>query len=191
VVYAKQLVTLDNLSKGRAGIGIGVGWLREEFDACQVSWDRRGKRTDEYIEAMRALWRDDPATYQGEFVKFQKLSMTPKPVGKITIVVGGHGEAAARRAGRLGDGFFPAIFPNSALKEKLPALIKVMRDAAVTAGRDPNAIEVTSGGTRHADQLGWFRDVGVHRMVIRVRGRDPKEIRDEILRFGDEVIAKS
>lgn len=192
IVYAKQLATLDQLSKGRVSIGIGVGWLREEFEAVGVPWERRGRRCDEYILAMRALWREELASFEGEFVRFRNLSLTPKPVqeGGVPIVVGGHSEAAARRAGRLGDGFFPAIFPNSALKERLPALIRTMREAAVEAGRDPDRIEVTSGGARRAEDLGWFEDQGVARMVIRVRSREPADIRDELMRFGDEVITR-
>jgi alkanesulfonate monooxygenase SsuD/methylene tetrahydromethanopterin reductase-like flavin-dependent oxidoreductase (luciferase family) len=142
---------------------------------------------------MRALWADGEARFEGEFVSFRDIVMVPKPVRPegIPIIVGGHGELAARRAGRLGDGFFPAIFPNSALKERLPVLIEVMRQAARDAGRDPDKISVTSGGVRRAEDLGWHRDLGVTDMVIRVRSRTPAEIREELLRFGDEVIAKT
>ncbi|TAK99490.1 MAG: LLM class F420-dependent oxidoreductase [Rhodospirillaceae bacterium] len=193
VVFAKQLVTLDQLSKGRVSIGIGVGWLREEFDAVGVPWERRGARCDEYIAAMRALWSDGEASFQGEFANFQHITMTPKPVHKrgIPIVIGGHGEIAARRAGRLGDGFFPAIFPNTELWARLPGLIQTMRQAAMEAGRNPDDIEITSGGTRRVENVGRFEELGVTRMVIRVHSRDPKELRDELLRFGDEVIAKT
>lgn len=193
VVFAKQIVTLDRLSKGRVSIGVGVGWLREEFDVVGVPWERRGARCDEYIAAMRALWSGGEASFQGEFVNFQHAAMTPKPVRArgIPIVIGGHGEIAARRAGRLGDGFFPAIFPNSELWARLPGLIHTMRQAALEAGRDPDAIEITSGGTRRVENVSRFEALGVTRLVIRVRSRDPKELRDELLRFGDEVIAKT
>jgi probable F420-dependent oxidoreductase len=193
VVYAKQLVTLDQLSKGRVSIGVGIGWLREEFDAVGVPWERRAARCDEYIRAMRLLWSEGDADFAGEFVRFKNITMVPKPTHKrgIPIVIGGHGEAAARRAGRLGDGFFPAIFPNSELWSRLPGLIQTMRHAAVEAGRDPDAIEVTSGGTRRPEIVKRFEDLGVQRLVIRVRGRGGAEIREEILRFGDEVIART
>lgn len=193
VVYAKQLVTLDQLSKGRVSLGVGVGWLREEFEAVGVPWDRRGARCDEQIAAMRALWADGEARFDGAFISFKNVEMTPKPVRPqgVPIVIGGHGELAARRAGRLGDGFFPAIFPNSELKVRLPGLIETMRQAARDAGRDPGAITITSGGARRVEDLGWFQDLGVTDMVIRVRGREPSQIREELLRFGDDVIAKS
>ena len=193
VIYAKQLVTLDRMSKGRVSLGVGVGWLEEEFAAIGTPWARRGARCDEYIAAMRALWAEGEARFEGEFVSFRDIVMVPKPVRPegIPIIIGGHGEIAARRAGRLGDGFFPAIFPNSALKERLPVLIETMRQAAREAGRDPDKISVTSGGVRRAEDLGWYRDLGVTDMVIRVRSRTPSEIREELLRFGDEVIAKT
>ena len=110
LVLAKEVATLDYLSGGRIELGIGVGWLKEEFDALGIPFERRGKRADEYVAAMRALWASDGASFAGEFVNFDKVNCNPKPVAKsVPIVVGGHSEAAARRAGRLGDGFFPSI----------------------------------------------------------------------------------
>jgi probable F420-dependent oxidoreductase, Rv2161c family len=114
LVLAKEVATLDYLSGGRIELGIGVGWLKEEFDALGIPFERRGKRADEYVAAMRALWASDGASFAGEFVNFDKVNCNPKPVAKsVPIVVGGHSEAAARRAGRLGDGFFPSMVPRS------------------------------------------------------------------------------
>src|SRR5260370_25465089 len=105
----KEVAALDYLSGGRIELGIGVGWLKEEFEALGIPFERRGKRAEEYVAAMRALWAGDGASFAGEFVKFDKVSCNPKPVAKsVPIVVCGHSEAAARRAGRLGDGFFPS-----------------------------------------------------------------------------------
>jgi alkanesulfonate monooxygenase SsuD/methylene tetrahydromethanopterin reductase-like flavin-dependent oxidoreductase (luciferase family) len=143
---------------------------------------------------MRELWHKDISSFNGELVHFWKVKMLPKrPIAAkgIPTVVGGHGDAAARRAGKLGDGFFPAIFPNSELWARLRELIATMRAAAVEAGRDADTIEITSGGTRSADGVQRFRDLGVSRMVIRARSRDPKELPDELMRFGDEVITKT
>jgi len=107
LALAKQVATLDFMSGGRIELGIGVGWLKEEFAAIGVPFEKRGKRADEYIGAMRALWASDGASYHGEFVNFDKVNSNPKPVrGDVPIIVGGHSEAAARRAGRLGQGFF-------------------------------------------------------------------------------------
>jgi probable F420-dependent oxidoreductase len=99
LVLAKEVATLDYLSGGRIELGIGVGWLKEEFEALGIPFERRGKRADEYVAAMRALWAGDGASFAGEFVKFDKVSCNPKPVAKsVPIVVGGHSEAAALRA---------------------------------------------------------------------------------------------
>jgi probable F420-dependent oxidoreductase len=138
LVLAKEVATLDYLSSGRIELGIGVGWLKEEFEALGIPFEHRGKRADEYVAAMRALWASDGASFAGEFVKFDKVSCNPKPVAKsVPIVVGGHSEAAARRAGRLGDGFFPSI---GAQVDTMP-LLDVVRRSAEQAGRDPAMVE--------------------------------------------------
>ena len=95
LVLAKQVATLDYMSGGRFELGIGVGWLKEEFQAMGVPFERRGRRADEYIAAMKALWAEDGATFSGEFVSFKEVSCNPKPIGRVPIVVGGHSEAAA------------------------------------------------------------------------------------------------
>lgn len=142
VVLAKSVATLDSLSNGRLDLGIGVGWLEEEFDALHVPFADRGPRTDDYIGAMQALWASDNATYDGQFAGFQDVTSNPKPKnGTVPIVVGGHSKAAARRAGRLGDGFFPGKGSIDELRE----LIDVVRQTAADAGRDPGAIEMTAG----------------------------------------------
>jgi probable F420-dependent oxidoreductase len=143
LILAKELATLDMLSRGRVELGVGVGWLREEFEALGVPFEQRGTRTDEYIAALRALWADGPTTFEGRFTSFRACNSYPKPAqaGGVPIVVGGHSEAAARRAGRLGDGFFPGRFR----PEELEPLLATMRESAVDAGRDPETLEVTAG----------------------------------------------
>ena len=108
---AKQLATIDLLSQGRMLLGIGSGWMKEEFEAVDVDYHARGARTDESIQAMRALWSENPTTFHGKHFHFHDVKSLPKPVqaGGIPIHVGGHSPAAARRAGRFGDGFFPTI----------------------------------------------------------------------------------
>lgn len=145
VVLAKELATLDALSGGRLELGVGVGWLREEFEALGVPFEGRGRRTDEYVEVMRALWADDHVSHHGELVSFSGASVNPKPAnGRVPIHIGGHTEVAARRAGRLGDGFFPG-------KGDLTTLVDIARQTAADTGRDPDAIEVTAG---NAEVLG-------------------------------------
>jgi probable F420-dependent oxidoreductase len=192
LIVAKELATLDLLSHGRLSVGIGVGWLQEEFEALGVPWERRGDRTEEYVQAMRVLWRKADASFDGEFTRFERVIMEPKPVqpAGVPIIVGGHQAPGARRAGRIGDGYFPAIYPPGDTLVRLPRLIEVMRESAREAGRDPDAIEITSGGPRRANDIGPWADLGVHRLVIRARNTDPRELREELMRFGDEVISK-
>ena len=140
MILAKELATLDRLTGGRVELGIGVGWLEEEFDALGVPFAQRGARTDEYVDVLRRLWREPETAYDGEFTKFAPLKSYPKPATENgpKIHIGGHTMPAARRAGRLGDGFFPGR-----TGDELVALLDEMRKAAADAGRDPDAIEIT------------------------------------------------
>lgn len=187
VVLAKEVATLDVLCGGRLILGVGVGWLQEEFDAIGVPWAERAARTDDYIGALRALWTQPEPTYEGRFASFSRAKSWPKPVqdGGVPIVVGGHSEAAARRAGRLGDGFFPAQGDMA----MLPGLIETMRKAAADEGRDPDAIEVTAGGAMDVDAARRYEDLGVSRLVIPPLGFDVETLRVQLADFGERVIA--
>jgi len=137
-VLAKEVATLDHLSGGRVLLGIGVGWLAEEFRALGVTFADRGRRTDDYVDVMRKLWSSDSVSHASEFVNFEAMSCNPKPVrGTVPIVVGGHSRRAAERAGRLGDGFIP-------LGGDIAALVDIMRQTAASEGRDPAGVEVTA-----------------------------------------------
>jgi len=160
-ILAKEVATLDRFTGGRVRLGVGIGWLREEFDALGIEFERRGARTDEYVAALRELWGSAEPTFHGEFVDFSKALSYPKPAnGTVPIVVGGHTEPAARRAGRLGDGFFPAKH------DRLGELLEVMHAAAEEAGRDAARIEVTTGAARDAAGHQRLVDLGVDRIVI-------------------------
>jgi probable F420-dependent oxidoreductase len=151
VITAKEVATLDHLSGGRVRLGVGVGWLEEEFNALGVPFAARGQRLDEYIDAMRALWTQDKASFHGQFVNFDNCISMPRPAhGTVPIIIGGHTEVAARRAGLRGDGFFPG----SASSETVPHLINVMKDAAAAAGRESESIPVYAWATgKHGDQM--------------------------------------
>jgi len=197
LVLAKELATLDALSGGRAEVGIGVGWLREEFEALGVPWARRGARTDEYVKAMRALWASDGASFDGEFASFHHVSSNPKPVrGMVPVIVGGHSEAAAKRAGRLGDGFFPGVGGPAELRR----LVELAREAATEAGRDPDALEVTAGADGVSGRGGLFgddplasvqalADIGVRRIVVPAHALTRPSTAEGLAAFGERVIA--
>jgi probable F420-dependent oxidoreductase len=143
VVLAKRVATLETLSGGRVRLCVGMGWLKEEIEACGAEFSSRGRRADEQLEVMRLLWQDRPdgASFSGEFFEFDHAACYPKPVGLIPIHIGGHSRAAARRAGRLGDGFQPLGVGGARLTE----LIGIMGDEAVAAGRDLDALELSLG----------------------------------------------
>jgi probable F420-dependent oxidoreductase len=192
VVLAKEVATLDVLSGGRMHLGVGIGWLEEEFDAIGVPFADRGPRTEEYVQAMRALWSDDEPTFAGATVDFTNAVMRPRPVDHtVPITVGGHTKAAARRAGRVGDGFFPG-------KGELPELLDEMRKAADAAGRDADAIEVTgnglgllAGGEAALDEVGRMAEQGVTRLVVPPLTYNPTQIDEALARFGEDVIARA
>jgi probable F420-dependent oxidoreductase len=165
LVLAKEVATLDALSGGRVELGVGVGWLEEEFAALGVPFTERGARTDEYIDVLRSLWDGDHAEYHGKFHDFAGVSCNPKPAhGRVPIHIGGHTRRAAERAGRRGDGFFPGT-------GDLGDSIAMMHDAAAAAGRDPHAIEVTAfePGVLGSDPVGAVESLvakGVSRIPI-------------------------
>jgi probable F420-dependent oxidoreductase len=191
-VLAKEVATLDKLSGGRMLLGVGVGWLEEEFDALGVPFADRGRRLDDHIGAMRALWTNHDASYAGEFTTFNSVVSRPKPAqGSVPIVVGGHSKAAARRAGRLGDGFFPG----KGSDEELAELFEIMRKSAHDNDRDPDLIELTTGGAAAfaPDPVAALKEleaIGISRVVIPPLSFDPEGIGPALEQFGQSVIAK-
>jgi probable F420-dependent oxidoreductase len=186
---AKEMATLDVLSNGRAILGIGSGWLKEEFDSLGLDFRRRGARTDEAIQSLRALWSPDTASsFHGRHFNFGPVKCFPKPVqkGGVPIVVGGHSPAAARRAGRFGDGFFPAISEPAKLKE----LIAMMAAEAEKAGRDPGAIELSCMGRAKLDSIKALQDVGISRVVVAPPAFDQEGITRGLEKIANEVIAQ-
>jgi probable F420-dependent oxidoreductase len=185
---AKEVATLDVMSGGRVVLGIGSGWLKEEFDALGLDFHQRGRRTDEAIQAMRALWTETSASFHGKHFDFTNAKSFPKPVqkGGVPIVIGGHSPSAARRAGRFGDGFFPAIADPAKLKE----LIALMSEEAKKVGRDPSKIELSCMGAAKPDVIKRVQDVGVTRVVVPPPGYDPEKLTRGLENIQNEIIAK-
>ncbi|MGD9704237.1 MAG: TIGR03619 family F420-dependent LLM class oxidoreductase, partial [Acidimicrobiia bacterium] len=184
IVTAKEIATLDVLSGGRVQIGVGVGWLEEEFEAIGVPFAERGRRTDEHIAVMRALW-SGRASFDGEFTRFGEAIAHPVPAqGQgVPIVIGGHTPIAARRAGRLGDGFFPG----KGSVEELGALLAVMRSAAADAGRDPDQIVLTTAA-RDLDGMKRLTDIGFTRFITPPPAYDVAQLPAAFARLQEELV---
>jgi alkanesulfonate monooxygenase SsuD/methylene tetrahydromethanopterin reductase-like flavin-dependent oxidoreductase (luciferase family) len=177
------------LSNGRVILGIGSGWLKEEFDSLGLDFHQRGARTDEAIKSLRALWSPEAASsFHGRHFSFGPVKCFPKPVQKhgVPIVIGGHSPAAAKRAGRYGDGFFPAI----AEPDKLKELFEMMSAEAKKAGRDPKQIELSCMGRAKVDSLKALGDIGIERVVVPPPAYDPEGITRGLEKIANEVLSK-
>jgi probable F420-dependent oxidoreductase len=195
---AKEIATLDVLSGGRAILGVGIGWLQEEFDAVGVPFKERAPRTNEAIQAIRSLWKETGEAFHGKFYKWEPVESNPKPVQKpgVPIIVGGHAEGAARRAARYGDGFFPARGDHQTLTK----LLAVAREECGKIGRKFEEIEITTGtggsspsasaGGLDLDVVRRYQDLGVARLILAPPGFDADAVRQGLHQFGDQVIAR-
>ncbi len=192
LILAKELATLDRLSGGRVELGLGVGWMKEEFDALGVSWERRGARNDEYIAAMRALWAGPHAEFHGEFVDFPPVTCSPRPVQEsIPVLVGGDSDAAISRAVRIADGYFPGEGDT----ERLTALLARLNAAAEAADRDPAEIEINAMFSNHmGDPLAGVEqltELGVGRIMVPAFFFAGPGGMDRLRDFGERVIPQT
>lgn len=142
VYSAKEVANVDWLSNGRVDFGIGVGWLEEEYDVVNVPFAKRGKRTDEYIEILKALWTTDPSSYDGEFFQLPSCNMHPKPVQQPhpPLVFGGESDAALRRVARYGQGWYTFNRLPDQVAEGRVRLERALADA----GRSRDELTVTA-----------------------------------------------
>jgi probable F420-dependent oxidoreductase len=165
VVAAKQAATLDVLSGGRLTLGVGIGWSAEEFAALGVPFARRAQRTAEYIAAMRVLWSDDPASFSGEFTRFDAVRVNPKPVRdhRIPIVLGGNGDASLARVAALADGWYGFNLALADVAGRLTVLTEQC-DRRSRRLRDLTVAVALSDGT--PDVIGDLAALGVTELVL-------------------------
>lgn len=217
VLTAKMLATIDVLSKGRLIVGCGVGWLKEEFEALGAPpFAERGRATDEYLDAMKALWTQDAPEFAGEHVSFGDVIFAPKPVRKPhpPIWIGGESAVALKRTVRVGDGWYPASNnPQHRLDtpERLAAGVTALHDTARAAGRDPKTIDIgylvlwpvdwtehkTADGGRRlftgssmdmAADAAALAKVGVRHVALTFQTATIAETLDRMQRFAGEVM---
>jgi probable F420-dependent oxidoreductase len=167
VVLAKVIATLDWLSNGRFALGVGIGWLKEEFDALGIPWERRADRTRECIESMRRLWADPVSSYRGEFVKFDSVRSYPKPArgANLPVVFGGESGPALRRVAEYGNGWFGFNLTPDEAAAKIRRIDELLR----AKGRKRSELElVISPYTKpiEPDDLKRYRDAGVDEVVL-------------------------
>lgn len=189
VLLAKQLSSIDLLSRGRLTVGIGVGYVEPELRALGASLADRGARTDEYLAAMRALWDEPAPSFAGRFVAFDGVLQRPRPVQRPhpPIVIGGHSPAAYRRAVRHGDGWYGWELD---LDQTARALAELRETAArVERPAGPGALEITitPPGTPDLETARRYAELGVHRLALQPRTTGGSAI-EELIATADETL---
>jgi probable F420-dependent oxidoreductase len=166
-LLAKTLTSLDVLSGGRLTVGLGMGWLRQEYAAAGVPYERRGARMDEYLRCLEALWTQDPVEFAGEFYEVPRSHVAPPPVQRPhpPVLLGGAAAPALRRAGRLAQGWIAGSRQDLT---NLGASVETVRDGAREAGRDPDALQIVVRLTREPalEDLAALRAQGVTEVFL-------------------------
>jgi probable F420-dependent oxidoreductase len=188
---AKWASSIDHLSKGRLMFGVGIGWLREEFEAIGVPFEHRGKRADEYLRALKAIWSGEEVNFQGEFVRWQGFMMRPTPAqpGGVPLVIGGVSPSAIRRTVRYGDGWYVIGKDLDEYRTHLRALT----EECARQGRNPRDLEITAYWNYHREgieSLAVYEELGVHRLLINVHALRDRNITTAMERFANDVVAK-
>jgi probable F420-dependent oxidoreductase len=163
---AKQAATLDTLSGGRLTMGIGIGWAREEFEALGVPFERRAARTAEYVAAMRTIWREDVASFDGEFVAFDSIRVNPKPFHgqSIPVIIGGNSDSALSRAAAWGDGWYGFNLDGvAAVAERIATLNRLCENTG--RERDQVHVAVALRNLQPAD-VEPLAELGVDELVV-------------------------
>ena len=212
ILTAKMVATLDVMSKGRVILGVGVGWMREEFEALGVTtYEQRGAVTDEYIQILRGLWTQEWPSFRGRFYAFDEVRFFPKPVQKPhpPIWIGGHTQAAIRRAARLGDGWHPiGLRPPAGLHpEEFERAAGQLRAQAKEAGRDPwsvtlsfrapirfadgeagaSRVPFTGSSPQIIEDIRTYQRLGVRHLIFDFPGTSAEAIVEQLHRFAEEV----
>ena len=187
---AKQAASLDFVSNGRFELGVGIGWLREEFQAAGTPFERRGARFDDYVQAMRKLWSGETVEHKSEFLDWTGFKSHPSPVqDPLPVVIGGTKGRAFERTARYGNGWF-APTPSA---DALAPMLEELDRACADAGRDRAEIEVTSMWAPNPSDLSdveRFADLGVSRLVVPMFALGRGNPVENLQAFGENVLAR-
>jgi probable F420-dependent oxidoreductase len=178
IVLGKALATIENFAPGRLVMGLGPGWMREEFDALGIPFERRGARFTEYLKALRAIWSGEACAFEGEFYRWEEAGFLPAPTAPIPLIVGGHSDGALKRAARHGDGWagITRKGQGSGLAG-LEARLRFLDGSLEEAGRSRAGFEVT-----YQSAL-WFSDTPNDKLPL----TGPPEVIAESLKRLDEL----
>jgi probable F420-dependent oxidoreductase len=188
VYTAKQVADLDYLSGGRVEFGIGIGWLKEEFEALGVPWEDRAGRTRECIGVMKTLWCDEVSHYEGQYFNIQDAYQNPKPIQKPhpPLIFGGESQAALRRVASMGQGWYGFNLTPASLEEKL----KILESLLASENRRLEDILIyvsPAQGSASPEDIRAFSELGVDQMVLPIFARDTAKLRDRALKTLDLV----
>jgi probable F420-dependent oxidoreductase len=190
LLLAKQAASLDFISSGRLMLGLGIGWLEEEFDAMGVPFSARGRRNDDYLEAMRKVWSGDVVEHESEFLSWHGFKSYPKPVqDPLPIVIGGSKGKAFERIARFAQGWYAPTARLDELHKEMNTLAAVCAEH----GRDASEIEVSTMWVPQTepDKVKAAAEIGVDRLVVpmaALAGMGDTAV-DQVKRFGDEIMA--
>jgi probable F420-dependent oxidoreductase len=166
-VLAKSLASVDHLSGGRLMFGLGVGYLEPEMTACSTPMEARGARADEYLQAMRLLWTTDAASFDGDFVQFTSVTANPKPAqADLHTVVGGHSNAAARRAVATAHGWYGFMRDPETTAEDMERLRQAADQVERPAHLGPLEISITPARHLDAEAHAAYCELGVDRLIL-------------------------
>ncbi len=189
MLLAKQAATLDWLSKGRLLLGVGIGWMREEFEFVNAPFESRGGQTVESVELMRALWTGESVDFQGKYWQLSGAAMHPVPVqGSIPIIWGGANEVTLKRVARLGDGWHPLGLGLEELESSLKRLTVLCGEH----GRDPRSLTIIAGGLGRGmpltrENLAAMEGLGVNHLLTggRMQSADLSDYLEEMERIAE------
>lgn len=194
IYTAKQVADCDVLSGGRVDFGVGIGWLREEFEALGMDFDDRAERCREAIGALRSLWTEEVSSHDGHLLRFPPLRMYPKPVQRPhpPIVFGGESDAALRRTADLGQGWYGFNLAPSAAAERIARLTELLERRGRRAAEVETSIcPYLQPGGRDVDALRAYAEAGVDQVIHMVASPSEDAIRGEIERLGEALVPEA